>query len=106
MSHIQYTFETIEQMMNAIGVTPEDQIELCRLYEPARIQRHAAQTIFCMTNPNSLIRSPVAWFKASLRANWGPPPGFDAQQEFIHVRVDEYTWLKIQREIREEESEQ
>jgi hypothetical protein len=96
MSDLAYAFDAINTMLDAIGVSKEEQAEIYRTYEPPRIQRHAAQTIFCMQTADHL-RSPVAWFKASIRGNWGPPPGFDAEQQVMHFRVDEGTWVEFQR---------
>ncbi len=95
MPNVEYSFDSIKEMLDAIGITPEDQAEVYRTYDPPRIQRHAAQTIFCMHNPDSVLRNPIAWFKASIRGNWKPPPGFDAQQQVMYFRIDEGTWAKM-----------
>ncbi len=94
MTDYAYSFDDIKPMLDEIGMSEEDQAELYRTYVPPRIQRHAAQTLYLMHTANH-PRSPIAWIKASIKGNWGPPPGFDAEQTVMHFRVDEATWVEF-----------
>ena len=97
MGEIEYSWDSIKEMLDEIGLSPDDQAITYNTWDLPRIQRHAAQTIFCMKRPDTLLRNPVGWFKASIKANWGPPPGFDAEQKIMHFRVDESTWAEMQK---------
>jgi hypothetical protein len=50
------------------------------------------------------VHTPPAWYTASLKHNWNTPRGMpsDWLPTVLHFRVDESTFAKVEREMREE----
>lgn len=94
MPELAYTFATIAEMLDGLDMSAEDQAWILQRYDPPRIQRHAAYTLW-LSKTTDTIHNPIAWFKASIRGNWRAPQRFDAQQQIMYFRIDESTWAKF-----------
>ncbi len=94
--------ELMQLLTEVIGLSRETAIKLIDEFGELAVQRHAMHCLCAMETGR--VKSPPAWFTASLKNNWSAPYGMPSEwlPTVLCFRMDENTFMQIEREVREE----
>lgn len=98
--------ELMQVLIEGIGLSEESAKALIDEFGELAVQNHAMHCLYAMEKGR--VKSPPAWFTASLRNNWAAPTGMPREwlPNVMHFRLDENTFIEIEREVRKQKREE
>ncbi len=94
--------ELLRMLIEDIGLSTESVRALIDEFGESAVQTHAMRCLYAMDQGR--VKNPPAWFTASLKNNWSAPYGMPNNwlPTVMHFRLDEHTFVEIERDMREE----
>ncbi len=99
-------YELLKLLIEHIGLSKESAMAFVDQYGQLEVQRQAMYCLWMMDQGK--VHTPPAWFTASLKHKWNAPSGMpsDWLPKVLNFRVDEATFMRIEREMCKERKEE
>jgi hypothetical protein len=99
-------YELLKLLIEQIGLSKESAVAFVDQYGQLAVQW---DTMYCLwMMDQGKVHTPPAWFTAPLKHKWCAPSGMSSEwlPKVLNFRVDEETFMRIEREMREEAKEE